>query len=149
MREFSYRFEVRCSRFPALFQPPAKWREASFVSATWPLCRCKSMAFLCRFWSFSSLMRDRSSAHKLCSACQKYAEDAKHNSERCLGHSDTLWRKRMNSIWSQSCNIRERECLPGNLEVEAVVIGAGIAGILTAFAYRRLAAKWWFWTPVK
>ena len=40
----------------------------------------------------------------------------------------------MKSIWSQSCNIRERECLPGNLEVEAVIIGAGMAGILTAFA---------------
>ena len=40
----------------------------------------------------------------------------------------------MESIWSQSCKIRKREHLCGNLEVEAVVIGAGMAGILTAFA---------------
>ena len=35
LRESPYRFEVRCSRFPAPFQPPAIWREASFVSAAW------------------------------------------------------------------------------------------------------------------
>ena len=40
----------------------------------------------------------------------------------------------MDSIWSQSCSIRKREALPGNLEVEVAVIGAGMAGILTAFA---------------
>ena len=40
----------------------------------------------------------------------------------------------MESIWSQSCSIRERETLHGNLEVEVAVIGAGMAGILTAFA---------------
>lgn len=47
----------------------------------------------------------------------------------------------MNSIWSQSCNIRERECLPGNLEVEAVVIGAGMAGTLTAFALQEAGCQ--------
>lgn len=40
----------------------------------------------------------------------------------------------MDSIWSQSCKMREREYLPGDLEVETAVIGAGMAGILTAFA---------------
>lgn len=47
----------------------------------------------------------------------------------------------MKSIWSQSCNIRERECLPGNLEVEAVIIGAGMAGILTAFALQEAGCQ--------
>lgn len=40
----------------------------------------------------------------------------------------------MESIWSQSCSIRERETLHNDLEVEVAVIGAGMAGILTAFA---------------
>ena len=47
----------------------------------------------------------------------------------------------MKSIWSQSCNIRERECLPGNLEVEAVIIGAGMAGILTAFTLQEAGCQ--------
>ena len=47
----------------------------------------------------------------------------------------------MKSIWSQSCNIRERECLPGNLEVEAVIIGAGMAGTLTAFALQEAGCQ--------
>ena len=34
LRESSYRFEVRYSHVPALFQPLAKWREASFCSAS-------------------------------------------------------------------------------------------------------------------
>lgn len=40
----------------------------------------------------------------------------------------------MESIWSQSCAISARQRLSGNLEVDTVVIGAGMAGILTAFA---------------
>lgn len=39
----------------------------------------------------------------------------------------------MESIWSQSCEIAESECLQGNIETEIAVIGAGMAGILTAF----------------
>lgn len=40
----------------------------------------------------------------------------------------------MESIWSQSCSIPKRAPLSGNLEVEVAVIGAGMAGILTASA---------------
>ena len=38
----------------------------------------------------------------------------------------------MNSIWSESCQIPERAPLRGNIEAEIAVIGAGLAGILTA-----------------
>ena len=38
----------------------------------------------------------------------------------------------MHSIWSQLCRIPERSYLPGNLETEVAVIGAGMAGILIA-----------------
>lgn len=47
----------------------------------------------------------------------------------------------MKSIWSQSCKIRGRECLPGNLEVEAVIIGAGMTGILTAFTLQEAGCQ--------
>lgn len=39
----------------------------------------------------------------------------------------------MESIWTAETKIRTREPLPGDMEVEAVVIGAGLAGILTAY----------------
>lgn len=39
----------------------------------------------------------------------------------------------MSSIWFRSCEIGERECLHGDIEVETAVIGAGMAGILTAY----------------
>lgn len=39
----------------------------------------------------------------------------------------------MESIWSQTCHIPRRPPLPGDLETEVAVIGAGMAGILTAF----------------
>ena len=39
----------------------------------------------------------------------------------------------MESIWSESIEISRRKPLPGDMEVPAVVIGAGIAGILTAY----------------
>lgn len=38
----------------------------------------------------------------------------------------------MESIWMKETKIRKRTPLPGDLETEAVVIGAGMAGILTA-----------------
>lgn len=38
----------------------------------------------------------------------------------------------MQFLWSQSCKIPQRRCLPGDLEVDIVVIGAGMAGVLTA-----------------
>lgn len=39
----------------------------------------------------------------------------------------------MESIWSRSCEIGESKPLRGNIETEVAVIGAGMAGILTAF----------------
>ena len=38
----------------------------------------------------------------------------------------------MESIWSQSCEIRRRDRLPGDLETEVAVIGGGMAGMLIA-----------------
>ena len=35
----------------------------------------------------------------------------------------------MESIWSESCRIREREPLSGHIQAEIAVIGAGIAGL--------------------
>ena len=40
----------------------------------------------------------------------------------------------MESIWSQSCQIREREPLQKDLKCEVAVIGAGMAGVLIASA---------------
>ncbi|MEA4919783.1 MAG: FAD-dependent oxidoreductase [Clostridiaceae bacterium] len=39
----------------------------------------------------------------------------------------------MESIWSKSAKIENHESLRGDMETEAVVIGGGLAGILTAF----------------
>lgn len=39
----------------------------------------------------------------------------------------------MGSIWSESVRLEPRPSLPGDLETEAVVIGGGMAGILTAY----------------
>ena len=39
----------------------------------------------------------------------------------------------MESIWTAETKIREREALPGDMEVDAVVIGAGMAGVLSAY----------------
>lgn len=38
----------------------------------------------------------------------------------------------MNSLWTETISIPEREGLPGDIKTEAVVIGGGMAGILTA-----------------
>ena len=43
----------------------------------------------------------------------------------------------MNSIWSESCRIPERESLRGDIETEIAVIGAGMAGLLTASALQK------------
>ena len=61
--------------------------------------------------------------------------------ERHFGYPYTIWRERMESIWSQSCKIRERERLPDDMEVETAVIGAGMAGILTAFALQEAGCQ--------
>lgn len=42
----------------------------------------------------------------------------------------------MESIWSQTCEIKPRESLPGDVRTEIAVIGAGMAGILIASALR-------------
>lgn len=39
----------------------------------------------------------------------------------------------MESIWSRTVEIPERDALEGNIKVDAAVIGAGMAGILTAY----------------
>ena len=43
----------------------------------------------------------------------------------------------MESIWSRTCEIRRRESLQGDIETDAVVIGGGMAGILTAYQLER------------
>ena len=39
----------------------------------------------------------------------------------------------MKSVWTEDTEIRRREPLPGDMEVPVAVIGAGLAGILTAY----------------
>ena len=39
----------------------------------------------------------------------------------------------MQSIWTEEVKLRKREPLPGDMEIPVVVIGAGLAGILTAY----------------
>ena len=43
----------------------------------------------------------------------------------------------MESIWSESCCFKEREQLCGDFQAEIAVIGAGIAGLLTASALQK------------
>lgn len=43
----------------------------------------------------------------------------------------------MKSVWSESCNFKKRESLNENIETEVVVIGAGIAGLLTAYLLKK------------
>lgn len=47
----------------------------------------------------------------------------------------------MNSIWSDSCQIKEREPLRGDTQTEIAVIGAGMAGILTASALQKAGRR--------
>ena len=46
----------------------------------------------------------------------------------------------MDSVWSQTCQIEERPPLPGDVRTEVAVIGAGMAGVLTAAALREAGA---------
>ena len=39
----------------------------------------------------------------------------------------------MKSVWSESCNFGKREELNGDIKVDVLVIGAGIAGVLTGY----------------
>ena len=47
----------------------------------------------------------------------------------------------MESVWMEDTKIRTREPLPGDLEVPAVVIGAGLAGILTAYYLKQAGIR--------
>ena len=47
----------------------------------------------------------------------------------------------MTSVWEQGVQIRERPRLTGDLEVEAAVIGGGLAGILTAYFLQKRNVK--------
>lgn len=47
----------------------------------------------------------------------------------------------MESIWSKDVSLPAREPLPGNMETEAAVIGAGLAGCLTAYFLHRQGVK--------
>lgn len=43
----------------------------------------------------------------------------------------------MKSVWLENYNIEKRESLKGNINVEAVVVGAGITGLLTAYMLQK------------
>ena len=47
----------------------------------------------------------------------------------------------MKSIWSESCSLPERESLKDDIVVEAAVIGAGMAGLLTAYFLEKQGLK--------
>jgi len=47
----------------------------------------------------------------------------------------------MDSIWSQTCQIKERSPLSGDLETEVAVIGAGMAGVLIASALQEAGKR--------
>lgn len=47
----------------------------------------------------------------------------------------------MKSIWSESIQIKEREPLSGDIKTEIAVIGAGLAGLLTASALQRAGRR--------
>lgn len=47
----------------------------------------------------------------------------------------------MESIWSKSCQIRKRDRLTGDLETEVAVIGAGMAGVLTAYQLQKAGKR--------
>ena len=47
----------------------------------------------------------------------------------------------MDSIWTQTCRIRERESLSGDTSAEIAVIGAGMAGVLIASALQETGAR--------
>lgn len=47
----------------------------------------------------------------------------------------------MESIWSQTCQIEQREPLQSDIETEIAVIGAGMAGVLTAYALREAGRR--------
>lgn len=51
----------------------------------------------------------------------------------------------MHSLWWETCQIQERQTLKENLETEILVIGGGMAGILTAYQLHKSGKKFLFW----
>lgn len=47
----------------------------------------------------------------------------------------------MESVWTEDTEIRKREPLAGDMEAPAVVIGAGLAGILTAYYLKKAGVR--------
>lgn len=47
----------------------------------------------------------------------------------------------MESIWSSTCRSKERATLNGDIQADAVVIGGGMAGILTAYSLQRAGVR--------
>ena len=47
----------------------------------------------------------------------------------------------MESIWSQTCRLRQREALPGDMKTDIAVIGAGMAGTLIASALQEAGRR--------
>lgn len=47
----------------------------------------------------------------------------------------------MESVWMKEIRIRKREPLPGDMEVPAVVIGAGLTGVLTAYYLKQAGIR--------
>lgn len=47
----------------------------------------------------------------------------------------------MESVWTKDTEIRRREPLPGDMEAEVAVIGAGLAGILTAYYLKQAGIR--------
>lgn len=47
----------------------------------------------------------------------------------------------MESVWTEEVKIRRREPLPGDMEIPVVVIGAGLAGILTVYYLKQAGIR--------
>ena len=46
------------------------------------------------------------------------------------------------SYWKDTETIRERHCLPGDMNIDTVIIGGGMAGILTAYFLKQKGKEW-------
>ncbi len=51
----------------------------------------------------------------------------------------------MQSLWEATCNMPSFDPLPGDIRTDALVIGAGMAGILTAYLLQSWGRKTYFW----
>lgn len=52
--------------------------------------------------------------------------------------------KQMHSLWWETCKIQERQTLEKDLETQVLVIGGGMAGILTAYQLQKSGKKFLF-----